>query len=214
MGQEAFSRAHCRSICCTARSSTAQPYDRSLNNFIRPGPGPVLRASVRRHSPTTRTRSTARAFTLLAFGCSIAPRAISVNHIGPASRVEVYEGGQTVFQRSIAAGSAEEHVVKAWLEKHSTGWQPTLITFVPSRRITGENFNLNFCGNDCVLNYAPDGKGAWIQLIRPIAADDPIPDVSDHSKKLLALYGLEWNPFSSELPGEAPLATPRMEHFA
>src|SRR5271169_377522 len=49
MGYEDFSRAHCRSICCTARSSTAQTYDRSLNNFIRLGLGAALRASVRQH---------------------------------------------------------------------------------------------------------------------------------------------------------------------
>jgi general secretion pathway protein A len=35
-----------------------------------------------------------------------------------------------------------------------------------------------------------------------------------NSKKLLALYGLKWNPFSPELPREGLLATPRIEHFA
>src|SRR5271154_3043822 len=35
-----------------------------------------------------------------------------------------------------------------------------------------------------------------------------------NSKKLLALYGLKWNPFSPELPSEGLLATPRIEHFA
>ena len=35
-----------------------------------------------------------------------------------------------------------------------------------------------------------------------------------NSKKLLAIYGLKWNPFSPELPGEALLATPKIEHFA
>ena len=35
-----------------------------------------------------------------------------------------------------------------------------------------------------------------------------------NSKKLLALYGLKWNPFSAELPPEALLATPKIEHFA
>jgi general secretion pathway protein A len=35
-----------------------------------------------------------------------------------------------------------------------------------------------------------------------------------NSKKLLAQYGLKWNPFSPELPAEALLATPRIEHFA
>jgi type II secretory pathway predicted ATPase ExeA len=35
-----------------------------------------------------------------------------------------------------------------------------------------------------------------------------------NSKKLLALWGLKWNPFSPELPGEALLATPKIEQFA
>jgi general secretion pathway protein A len=35
-----------------------------------------------------------------------------------------------------------------------------------------------------------------------------------NSKKLLALYGLKWNPFSPDLPREALLATPKVEHFA
>jgi len=35
-----------------------------------------------------------------------------------------------------------------------------------------------------------------------------------NSKKLLALYGLKWDPFSAELPSEALLATPKIEHFA
>ncbi len=35
-----------------------------------------------------------------------------------------------------------------------------------------------------------------------------------NSKKLLALYGLKWNPFSQELPSEGLLTTPRIEHFA
>ena len=33
------------------------------------------------------------------------------------------------------------------------------------------------------------------------------------NKKLLALYGLKWNPFSPELPTEALTITPRIEHF-
>ena len=35
-----------------------------------------------------------------------------------------------------------------------------------------------------------------------------------NGKKLLALYGLKWNPFSPELPSEGLLATPRIENFA
>ena len=33
-------------------------------------------------------------------------------------------------------------------------------------------------------------------------------------KKLLAMYGLKWNPFSPEVPGEGLFLTPRIEQFA
>ena len=35
-----------------------------------------------------------------------------------------------------------------------------------------------------------------------------------NAKKMLSLYGLKWNPFSPELPTEALLVTPKIEHFA
>ena len=35
-----------------------------------------------------------------------------------------------------------------------------------------------------------------------------------NSKKLLALYGLKWDPFSPEIPHEALLVTPKIDHFA
>lgn len=35
-----------------------------------------------------------------------------------------------------------------------------------------------------------------------------------NAKRLLALWGLKWNPFSPELPHEGLLVTPRIEHFA
>ena len=35
-----------------------------------------------------------------------------------------------------------------------------------------------------------------------------------NSKKLLALWGLKWNPFSPELPSEGLLVTPKIDHFA
>jgi general secretion pathway protein A len=35
-----------------------------------------------------------------------------------------------------------------------------------------------------------------------------------NSKKMLALYGLKWNPFSPELPGDGLLVTPKIDHFA
>ena len=35
-----------------------------------------------------------------------------------------------------------------------------------------------------------------------------------NTKQMLSLWGLKWNPFSPELPSEALLVTPRIEHFA
>ena len=35
-----------------------------------------------------------------------------------------------------------------------------------------------------------------------------------NAKKLLALWGLKWNPFSPDLPSEALLVTAPVEHFA
>jgi type II secretory pathway predicted ATPase ExeA len=35
-----------------------------------------------------------------------------------------------------------------------------------------------------------------------------------NAKKLLALWGLKWDPFSPELPGDALMVTPAIEHFA
>jgi general secretion pathway protein A len=35
-----------------------------------------------------------------------------------------------------------------------------------------------------------------------------------NSKKLLAVWGLKWNPFSPELPSDGLLATPKIENFA
>jgi general secretion pathway protein A len=35
-----------------------------------------------------------------------------------------------------------------------------------------------------------------------------------NTKKLLAVYGLKWNPFSPDLPGEGLFLTPRIEQFA
>jgi type II secretory pathway predicted ATPase ExeA len=37
--------------------------------------------------------------------------------------------------------------------------------------------------------------------------------MNPHAKKLLALYGLKWNPFCADVPVEALLVTPRVESF-
>src|SRR5271169_5094776 len=35
-----------------------------------------------------------------------------------------------------------------------------------------------------------------------------------NSKKMLSLWGLKWNPFSPEVPGDGLLVTPKIDHFA
>ena len=35
-----------------------------------------------------------------------------------------------------------------------------------------------------------------------------------NSKKMLSLWGLKWNPFSPEVPGDGLLVTPKIENFA
>jgi hypothetical protein len=35
-----------------------------------------------------------------------------------------------------------------------------------------------------------------------------------NTKKLLSLWGLKWNPFSPDLPGDALLVTAKIESFA
>ncbi len=49
-----------------------------------------------------------------------------------------------------------------------------------------------------------------------LAQDTPWPNRRTlmNRKKLLAVYGLKWNPFSPELPGEGLFLTPRIEQFA
>src|SRR5437016_3794193 len=89
MGLDDFSRANCIIICCAARSSTAQPCDRSLNNFIRLDLGAVLRASVRRHRCVRRGCLSpgwaAWAFMLLHFGRMITSDHITIGAVDPGA---------------------------------------------------------------------------------------------------------------------------------
>ena len=109
--------------------------------------------------------------------CSIATRTINVAKLGPANQIEVHERGKPMFEHPITAGSTEDQAVQSWLRLHSTGWEHSLASYVPSRRVKGENFDLNFLGNSCVLNYRVNDKGEWTQVIRPTKEDDPILNV-------------------------------------
>ncbi len=109
--------------------------------------------------------------------CSMATRTVDVNRLGPANRVEIYEGGRPVHERPVAAGSAEEQAITSWLRSHADGWKPGLATYAPGRRVRGDNFDLNFGKDRCVLNYRANDEGDWVQVIRPISTDDPVPDV-------------------------------------
>ncbi len=114
---------------------------------------------------------------LFVAACSVATRTVDVPKLGPANQVEIYEGGKPVLDRPVVAGSAEERAVSSWLRSHADGWQLTLNTYAPGRSVRGENFNLNFVKGRCVLNYRANDKGDWVQVIRPIRDDEPIPNV-------------------------------------
>ena len=113
----------------------------------------------------------------VAFGCSTIPRTVDVAKLGPVQRVEVYKGGEHSIVRPIAAGSAQERAVTAWLQSHSNGWRLDINTYVPGKRVIGENYNLNFAGRSCVLNYGASEKGPWVQVSRSLRDGDNIPDV-------------------------------------
>jgi hypothetical protein len=108
--------------------------------------------------------------------CVTAPRTIDAAKLGPTNRIVVYENGKPVIDRVVTAGSPQDRAVTAWLESHASGWRPTLIDYAPVQRVRGESFDLNFQNKQCVLNYRAN-EGSWLQVMRPIAAGDPIPQV-------------------------------------
>jgi len=110
---------------------------------------------------------------------AIGPRTVSTARLQRPFRVEVYQGGRPAFERPIAPDSAADRAIAAWLLAHTSDWRPTLVTYVPSRRIHGAGFNLNFTGKLVVLNYDadPDGKGRWRQVSRAVRDDQEIPSV-------------------------------------
>lgn len=117
------------------------------------------------------------AFLAFAPGCQTATRAIDATTLGPARQVQVYERGKPISERLITAGSAEEGAVAAWLRSHADGWRTSVVTYAPGRRVQGENFDLNFHQDKCVLNYRANAKAAFVQVSRPLSENEPLPDV-------------------------------------
>ncbi len=119
-----------------------------------------------------------------------------------------------VFERSIAVDSAEERAVKAWLRSHSARWRPTLITYVPAHRVAGENFNLNFCGNSCVLNYGANERRDFVRRGSPDPAVRPtvgLQVTGPRSETAVAEYGLVRRPCPNQ-PGGASPRSPRWDN--
>lgn len=121
------------------------------------------------------------AFMVVLAGCSVVPLSADVSKLQPPYRVEVNSsrgpGDWNVSERTLTAGSPEEQAVTRWLQAHSTGWHPDFTSYVPSRRIRGDGFDLNFVGNLCVLNYHVGPDDRWSQMSRTVPAKDGIPGV-------------------------------------
>jgi hypothetical protein len=123
------------------------------------------------------------AFMLILPGCAMTDhRSIDVARLGPANRVEIYEGGRPVLERTVAAGSPEEGAIADWLQSHSSGWQPTRVTYAPVRMVRGDHFRLNFVAGRCVLNYRTNDRGDWVQVSRPIREGETLPNVFNRGK--------------------------------
>lgn len=109
-------------------------------------------------------------------GCQLMNRAgqsVNVSKLSPPYRVVVYDSGKPVSSRDVVPGSQEEQTITRWLQAHSEGWRRNLVTYAPARRIEGDDFNLNFTGGVCVLNYEV-GPDRWVQVSRPIKGDDTL----------------------------------------
>jgi hypothetical protein len=92
--------------------------------------------------------------------------------------VTVYEAGAYTPERLIQPRSDQEREIIAWLAAHRSGWSSTLVTYVPSRLIKGQDCELNFTRGACILNYRGGWFGAQTQVKRPIDEHD-VPQVFD-----------------------------------
>lgn len=104
---------------------------------------------------------------------SWAGHTVKMNTLSPPYRIEVYESGKPTTSRQVVPGSQEEQIITRWLQTHAEGWRRNFVTYAPARRIKGENFDLNFSGGTCVLNYKVD-RGRWVQVSRTVKDDETL----------------------------------------
>lgn len=134
------------------------------------------------------TRPAAVALAALAFAlltlpaCSSPGEKIDTAGLGPATSLLIYDNGQIVSERAIAPGSDEDNAIQDWLRSHPDGWRSDRTTYAPQRYVKGPRFTLNFQRARCILNYQPARNGRWIQVSRPLRADEPIPAIFARSR--------------------------------
>jgi hypothetical protein len=54
--------------------------------------------------------------------------------------------------------------IRGWLDDHQTGWEQSVVTFVPGVMICGRDFTLNFLGDGAILNYE---QGQFVRSVDP-----------------------------------------------
>ncbi len=114
------------------------------------------------------------AFALAVLGFFVIPWTVPVAYFRPPYRVEQWEGGRPVWDRSVVPGSPEERAISRWLQAHASGWRPTFHSYAPVQRIGGDGFRFNFQKGRCILNYRTKRAGAYFQVSRSIEDSDSI----------------------------------------
>ena len=69
------------------------------------------------------------------------------------ARLLIYESGRIATECDLS-DSQRAHI-QDWLNRHNSGWSPSLDTWVPATYVTGTGFSINFMPFQVVVNYAP-----------------------------------------------------------
>ena len=102
---------------------------------------------------------------------------VDTARLGLPKTILVYEKGRPTVERAVVRNSEEERAIISWMQSHENGWRPSITTYAPKKKVVGDNFNLNFMGKLCVLNYRVNKDGQWRQVTRSIEDGETIPDV-------------------------------------
>jgi hypothetical protein len=86
--------------------------------------------------------------------------------------IETHElNGISKGNKEIRKGEETYSRLKKWLEENEKGWEPSLVTFVPSIVVRGKKFNLNFHSRRAILNFQSQ-DGQWHQYVKGITEAD------------------------------------------